>query len=418
MKKKPMIYLLITLVVILTSTFVGCSKTDDEIKEDSEIKTGVYATTDGLSYLTINETDKSFVFQRGVTSYRPFGSYDIDGDKLLLNVDEDIIKFEINGDRLIFESGELAQDLIKRGTEFIFTNESLKDKTENNLITETAEKYGITHENYPKIDGSTSTLGLVETINSAMYKSDLNNNYPREASKTVPSYKRLINGEVDLIIVPSASLDVLNLAKEAGVELEFEPVVLEALIFITPVDNETKNITRDQVREIYLNYGIKNWSELGGPDKELVPICRNADSGSQSQMDNLILENKKIHPDIDENFVELTMEGLLEQVAFYHEGGLDGNPTESYGLGYTLYTYLKNVGYITGIDENLKILEFEGVLPSEETIGDGSYSLTDGYYAVVRSDLPQDHGGRKVIKWLKSQDGKDNIRKLKLIPKE
>lgn len=292
------------------------------------------------------------------------------------------------------------------------------DKVDRNLMTGNAEKYGITHENYPKIDGSTSTLDLSRQINLNFYESTNNENYPSKASKTVPSYKRLISGEVDLIIVPSASADVLNLAKESGVELEFIPVVAEALIFITPKENETNNITMEQVREIYLNYGIKNWSKLDGPDKEIVPICRNSDSGSQSQMDNLILDNKKMHPDIQKNFVVLNMEDLLYQVAFYHNGGLEGSPTESYAIGYTLYTYLKNMDEITGVGESLNILAFEGVVPSEETISNGSYSLTDGYYAVVRSDLPQDHSARKIIKWLKSEDGKDNIKKLRLIPKQ
>ena len=294
----------------------------------------------------------------------------------------------------------------------------LPEVPDKNLMTKTAAAYGITHDNYPKIDGSTSTLGLSREINMAMYKSEENGNFPSKASKTVPSYKRLIDGEVDLIIVPYASQDVLNLAKKSGVELEFIPVVSEALIFITPKDNETKNITMEQVRDIYLNYGVNNWKELGGPDKEIVPICRNSDSGSQSQLDNLILNNKEMHPDIQKNYVVLTMEGLLEQVAFYHNGGLEGKPTESYAIGYTLFTYLKNMDNITGIGESLNILAFEGVLPTEETIVDGSYSLTDGYYAVVRSDMPEDHSARKIIKWLKSEDGKENIRKLRLIPKE
>ena len=288
--------------------------------------------------------------------------------------------------------------------------------SDKNAMTNIAEKYGISHDNYPKIDGSTSTLDLSREINMSMYKSEENENFPSQASKTVPSYKLLIDGDVDLIIVPYASQDVLNLAKVAGVELEFMPVVAEALIFITPIENNTKNITMEQVREIYLNYGINNWSKLGGPDKELVPICRNSDSGSQSQLDNLVLENKEMHPDIQNNFVILTMEDLLYQVAFYHEGGLEKEPTDSYAIGYTLYTYLKSMDYITGIGESLNILAFEGVVPSEETIADGSYSLTDGYYAVVRKDLPEDHSARKIIQFLKSEDGKKIIRKLKLVP--
>lgn len=59
---------------------------------------------------------------------------------------------------------------------------------------------------------------------------------------------------------------------------------------------------------------------------------------------NIILNGEKMHLAIQKNYVELTMEGMLEQVAFYHGGGLSGSPTNSYALGYTLYTYLKNMG--------------------------------------------------------------------------
>ncbi|MCR1897921.1 substrate-binding domain-containing protein [Irregularibacter muris] len=291
------------------------------------------------------------------------------------------------------------------------------NQVSNNLMSDTAEKLGITHENYPKINGSTSTLAMARAINKAIYKYDENDHFPKIASKTVPSYKLLIEGEVDMILVPYASSDVLALAEDAGVELEFYPIAAEALVFITPKENKTENITMEQVRKIYLDYGITNWSNLGGPNRELVPICRNSDSGSQSQMDNLILKDKKMHSNIEKNYVELTMEGMLEQVAFYHNGGLDGEPTNSYALGYTLYTFLKSMGEVTGIDEQLKMLAFEGVLPTEESIGDGSYSLTDSYYAVVRSDLPKEHSARSIIDWLQSEDGKASIKELDFIPK-
>lgn len=122
MKNKSIILLLILLVILFISLLSGCSKTVNDLK------TGVYSTTDGMSHLTIDEADKTFIFQRGITSYRPSGNYTIKGDKLLLHVNEDIIEFEINGDTLIFESGELAEDLIKKGTEFLFIDLSPNDK--------------------------------------------------------------------------------------------------------------------------------------------------------------------------------------------------------------------------------------------------------------------------------------------------
>lgn len=292
---------------------------------------------------------------------------------------------------------------------------------ENAVMTPTAQALGITYEDYPRIDGSTSTLGLVRAVWRAMVDDSsaaFGAGYPEEAGKTVPSYHKLIEGEVDLIFVPYASQDVLQAAKDAGVELEFHKVAAEALIFITPKDNSADSITREQVRSIYLDNDIDNWKELGGPRRKLVPICRNADSGSQSQLDNLVLDNESMHPSIEKNHVELTMEGMLEQVAYYHSGGFDGKPTRSYALGYTLYSYLINMTEMTGVGDNLKILDYEGIAPSFENIADGSYPLADGYYAVVRSDLPEDHSARAVISWLQSDEGSAAIETIGLIPCE
>lgn len=275
---------------------------------------------------------------------------------------------------------------------------------------------GATLENYPRINGSTSTLGIVQAVYEGAGGNMQDENYPWEPLRTVPSYEALINGEVDLILVPYASPAVREQAKQTGVELEYSQVAAEALIFITPKENTAANITGDQVREIYLRNGIANWSELGGPDRGLVPICRNADSGSQSQMDNLILNGQAMDPTIQENYVELTMEGMLEQVAYYHSGGMFDEPTDTYALGYTLFTYLEDMDRFTGIGSELKILNYEGVAATAESIADGSYPLSDGYYAVTRADLPQDHPARAVVRWLRSQTGQEALLRQGFIP--
>lgn len=298
------------------------------------------------------------------------------------------------------------------------TEPSTTDAAYDPMMTELANRLGITRENYPRMDGSTSTLRIVQELWYVLTFTELGSAsiaFPETASKTVPSYYKLINGEVDLIFVPYASEEVLQAAADAGVELEFHKIAAEALIFITPMENTASNITREQVRSIYLDYGITNWSELGGPDRALIPLCRNADSGSQSQMDNLVLENEPMHPDIQNNYVELTMEGMLELTAFYHYGGIGGEPTNSYALGYTLYSYLQNSIEVYEAGANLKILAYDGVIATEESIADGSYPLSDGYYAVTRADLPEDHSAYAIISWLQSPEGVEMIERIGLI---
>ena len=69
---------------------------------------------------------------------------------------------------------------------------------------------GIGEGEYPKVDGSTSTLALVQSAYEAMFDTWDDSLYPHQASKTVPSYKKLIGGEVDLILTPSPSQEVLD----------------------------------------------------------------------------------------------------------------------------------------------------------------------------------------------------------------
>ncbi|MBQ6680378.1 MAG: substrate-binding domain-containing protein [Lachnospiraceae bacterium] len=277
--------------------------------------------------------------------------------------------------------------------------------------TETARRYGLTEENYPKLDGSTSTFSIVMSLFTTFfdYSSEAgpDGKWPETPSKTVPSYRKLIHGEADMIFVPYASSDVLKEAEDAGTKLEFHRVAAEALVFLTHEDNETENITREQVRDIYLNYGIRNWKELGGPDRELIPVCRNADSGSQSQMDNLILDDEPIDPEILDHYQLTIMWDVLEMVRDYQTGGISeqyGLQRNCFALGYSLFTYVEDAVKNYGMN-GLKYLAYEGILPSEESIRNGTYPLSDGYYAVLRADTPADHPARKVLQYLQSEEG-------------
>ena len=115
--KKIIKVMLITLIVF---TLLACSKTN------SELKLGVYVSKDELASLTLGE-DNTFILNRHIaTSYDPSGNYQIDENILILKFDKDetqMIRFKIHGNTLTFESGEIAETLIKKGTEFIFQEE-------------------------------------------------------------------------------------------------------------------------------------------------------------------------------------------------------------------------------------------------------------------------------------------------------
>lgn len=70
----------------------------------------------------------------------------------------------------------------------------------------------------------------------------------------------------------------------------------------------------------------------------------------------------------------------------------------------------------TGIGEQLKVLDYEGVPATAESIAAGTYPLADGYYAVTRADLPKDHPAQAVVQWLCSKAGQQAVADRGFLP--
>ena len=276
------------------------------------------------------------------------------------------------------------------------------------IPSEDAVSIGITAENYPRIDGSTSTFPLVQGIYKRMFlpsnnKEDRWPGLPQKASKTVKSYELLIAGDVDLILVPDPSKEVEEMSDNAGIELEYIPISAEALVFITHKDNPVNNINASQVQKIYSDMSITDWSEIGGKSGRIIPISRNADSGSQAQMENLVLGGRSINPIVEENYMERDMNGMLQMVEEYRYFAREGEEN-AYSLGYTLYYFMQISQSVLG-EMSIKMLSYDGIDPTSETILSKEYPLSINYYAVVRKDLSENHPARKIANWLKTTDG-------------
>lgn len=255
----------------------------------------------------------------------------------------------------------------------------------------------------PILDGSTSTYQITSNIYWQYYINSRNHpDFPKAHSKTSNSYKRLIDGEVEMIFVPDPSEDIVKYAEEKGVKLKYIPIANEALIFFTDENNSTDNITTDKLRDIYVNNGVKNWSEIGGTDAELVPFCRNLDSGSHAQMERFILGGGEINDTVSKEHTSWEMSSILTEVDQFNK-----NNSGKYALGYSLYYYYFNNQMVLG-PVSLKLLGIDGVKPTEETIANGSYPYTTNYYAVVRDE--ENEKVKKFAELLQGEFGQEIMR--------
>lgn len=68
-------------------------------------------------------------------------------------------------------------------------------------------------------------------------------------------------------------------AKSAGLDLQEITIAYDGITIIVNKSNPVKNLTTEQLREIFMGT-VKNWKEVGGPDEKIVVLSRDSSSGT------------------------------------------------------------------------------------------------------------------------------------------
>ena len=252
---------------------------------------------------------------------------------------------------------------------------------------------------FPKVDASLATQPLVDAIVAnftGVSESEFDNsvlNY----SNTHPGYVKLINDEVDLIVVTEPSKEELELAAEKGVELEVIPVVKEGFVFYVNSHNSVDSLTVEQIQKIYTGE-ITNWKEVGGNDEEIIAYQRPTNSGSQTGMLSLVMKDLPLMTAPKENLVE-TMEEIINQVSSYD----NGRNTIGYSYYYYATTMFETIN--AEVASNIRLLKINGIAPNNNTIKDGSYPFNTAYYIVINKADAQDAPSRILANQMLSARG-------------
>lgn len=253
-------------------------------------------------------------------------------------------------------------------------------------------QFVFTRENFPRLDGSTSTVPLAQAVAAVLLGES------REAvadlvefSKTTQSYRNLIGRAADLLLAAEPAESIWEEKEKAGFAWEMEPFAIDGLVFVVNADNPVDSLTVEQVQKIYTGE-YTNWAQVGGDDVEIIPFQRNAEAGSQTMFLKLVMGDlEPMTPPTD--YVQMTMIGLVEAVRSYED-----SPG---AIGYTVYYYANDMK----MAEGLKILSIEGAEPSGASFRDGSYPFTNPYYATISADKGEDDPARILFDWLLSGEG-------------
>ena len=262
--------------------------------------------------------------------------------------------------------------------------------------------FTFTRENLPRLDGSTSTVPLAQSMCAVLLGEDVEKVTDLiQFSRTTQSYRNLMAGQADLLLAAEPAPEVLA-ELEAGGEWLLTPFATDALVFVVNADNPVSGLTTQQVQQIYTGE-ITNWSQLGGSDLEIIPFQRNAEAGSQTMFEKLVMAGLPLM-DPPSQWISDSMSGLLEAVREY-----DNSPA---AIGYTVYYYANDMEMAKG----LKVLSIDGVSPSADAIRAGEYPFLNPYYVSIRQDAAEDSPTRILYDWVLSADGQELVAREGYVP--
>jgi phosphate transport system substrate-binding protein len=141
-------------------------------------------------------------------------------------------------------------------------------------------------------------------------------------------------------------------------------------------------LTKEQVKDIYLGR-ITNWRDLGGPEEEIYAIARAPGSGTRDTFNEVILGDVNTEtPGVSTNaFSDAEVKTAIE--------GSDK------AIGYLGLIYLQR--------GDVKPIALDGVVPSIESLRDGSYILTRKLYLYTYGDPTP--GASRFIEFLLGAEG-------------
>jgi phosphate transport system substrate-binding protein len=276
---------------------------------------------------------------------------------------------------------------------------------------------GLTRENYPRVDGATSTRALnvmiaCKLLGLPYYWRTISGigescvvpggEYMNAAgtffdgriktSQTYGAMLNLIEGKADIILrSTTASPAEKASAEAAGVTLVETPIALDAFVFIKNSANPVQSLTLEQIRKIYTKQ-ITNWSEVGGKNAPMTVFTRPRNSGSEETLRELVMNG--LEP----------AEFSGEQQSFSMVGIVWDIERDANAIGYIFKNYKERI-----VRRYEPVFAIDGIYPDPATIGNRTYPLTTEVYAIIRSDLDQNSMAYKLYEWLRTSEAAKSV---------
>ena len=288
------------------------------------------------------------------------------------------------------------------GMYLFFTTGTFKQSNNSTLSTEKInEDIILTQNELPRIGCSAITKQLTSSILKNFTQDENIADNVFDVDSTEEGFNKLIKDEVDVLISTYPTDDIMTLAKANGVDLEITPIAKDGFVFFTNTNNKIDSLKVSDIQKIYTGQ-IKNWSEIGGENIDIKAFQHPENSPTQNEMISSVMKNLKIIDAPKDVFYAKKFGEINDLIATYDN-------TEG-ALGYSYYYETKMLYDTDGkINNTIKILKLNGVMPDYDTIKNNDYPIISNYYLIknkknqseslnIFTDAVMSDRGKNVIK--------------------
>jgi phosphate transport system substrate-binding protein len=235
------------------------------------------------------------------------------------------------------------------------------------------------------LDGSTTVGPIAKAFAEYYMGKNPGVNVTVSESGSGNGAKAIINGTAQIgTLSRKMKEEELEAAKEKGVDVVEHIVAMDGIAAIVHLGNPVQGLTKEQLKQVYMGE-ITNWKELGGPDKEIVIISRDTNSGTYESFQNLVMKSERVTDSAE----YVGSNGAIRQRVMTTEGAIG-----YVGLAFT---------------EGVKVLEVDGILPTPDTVNDHTYPIARPLFMYTNGEPAEGTHLASYLNLYKTDDGRKII---------
>ena len=235
-------------------------------------------------------------------------------------------------------------------------------------------------------DGSTSMEKVIGALGEAFMEANSDVTFTYNPTGSSSGIQAVQEGRCDIGLSSRALKD-----EEKAAGLTETILCYDGIAVIVNPENTVEDLTLEQIAAIYTGE-IKNWSEVGGTDAEIVLIGREAGSGTRSGFEEIVEVKDKC-----QYRQELSSTGDVITTVAQNPGA----------IGYAS---------LASVKDTVKAVKVGGVAPSEATVKDGTYAIQRPFVLATKTGAQLGDAAQAFFDYVTSADANEIIVAAGVVP--